>query len=453
MLNPHHTDPVFWDKDALRKETQRVLEICHGCRRCWNLCPSFGNVFKRIDQLEESLNGPVPAAAAAGAAAGRAGGHDGLYEEGAAVADPSLAMAKDPVEALTDDDHKKLVDECYQCKLCFNLCPYHPPHRYQLDFPRLMQRQRAVRGGRLLDRVLARVDLVGTLGCLTAPLANWLASWRWPRRLLGIHPERNLPRFHLETFRRWWDWRGPKGPRRRTVALFYTCSVNYNAPGIGKAAVAVLERNGLEVLAPEQLCCGMPHLDSGDIEAAKRAARRNLARLVPLAQRGVPILSLGPACSLMLRDEYPALLRSEDAALVARHTYDVCEYLVKLKRAGELDTSFKNLGKIAYQVPCHLKAQNVGFKSRELLELLGPGVAMIDRCSAHDGTWSMKTEYYELSMKTAKKMLDELEQARADRIATDCPLAGLQIEKGLGRRPEHPIELVAEAYGLQTDHA
>lgn len=441
MLNPHHTAPVYWEKGALKDETQRVLEICHGCRRCWNLCPSFGNVFKRIDQLEDQLNGPTPVAAAAGSA-------DGLYDEGAAVADPSLARALDPVSALTDDDHKKLVDECYQCKLCYNMCPYHPPHRYQLDFPRLMQRQRAVRGGRFMDKIFARVDLLGRMASLAAPLANYLSSLRWPRPLVGIHKERNLPQFHSETFRKWWDYRGPKGERKELVALFYTCSVNYNFPSTGKAAVAVLEKNGLEVLAPEQICCGMPLLDAGDIEGAKAAARKNIAKLLPLAQRGVPILALGPACSLMLRDEYPALLRSEDAYLVARSTYDVCEYLVKLKRAGRLSLDFKDVGKIAYQVPCHLKAQNVGYKSKELLELLGPGVAMIDRCSAHDGTWSMKQEYFDLSMKKAERLFEELKAANADRIATDCPLAGLQIEKGLGRKPLHPVELVAEAYGL-----
>jgi Fe-S oxidoreductase len=441
VLNPHHTDPVFWEKEALDKETQRVLEICHGCRRCWNLCPSFGNVFKRIDQLEDQINGSTPSTAAVGSA-------DGLYDEGAATADPSLALAKDPVAALTDDDHEKLVDECYQCKLCFNLCPYHPPHRYQLDFPRLMQRQRAVRGGRFIDRILSNVDLLGRMASYAAPIANFFSSLKFPRPLLGIHRERNLPQFHTETFRRWWDWRGPKGERKEKVALFYTCSVNYNFPSAGKAAVAVLEKNGLEVVAPEQLCCGMPKLDCGDIEGAKASARKNIEKLLPLAQKGVPILALGPACSLMIRDEWPSLLRSEDSVIVAKNTYDVCEYLVKLKRAGKLNTNFKNVGTIAYQVPCHLKAQNIGYKSKEILELLGPGLAMIDRCSAHDGTWSMKQEYFDLSLKTAKKMFDELEQAGADRIATDCPLAGLQIEKGLGKKPVHPVELVAEAYGL-----
>lgn len=463
MQNPHHSEAVYWRADALAQETQRVLDVCHGCRRCWNVCPSFGNLFKRIDEIEDAQTSAAGGVSAAEALAAASGNIRSEQEHAAsATADPTLAGAPNPVDALGDADRQRVVDECYQCKLCYNLCPYHPPHRYQLDFPRLMQRHKAVAvqqgRGRWRDKLFAQVDLIGRLSCAFAPLVNWLNRQPWHRRLLrlllGVHPKRDLPLFHRETFRAWWDWRGPeaRGPR---VALFYTCSVDYNEPKVGKAAVAVLEKNGFEVVCPEQRCCGMPHLDGGDIEAAKRAARRNLEALVPLAQQGVPIIALGPTCSLMLRDEYPALLRSEEARLVARQTYDVSEFLIKLKKEGRLNRDFAadgGSGTVAYQAACHLKAQNIGFKAKELLELLPASkVTLIDRCSAHDGTWSMKEEYFELSMKAGAKLFREIEEAAADVVATDCPLAGIQITQATGRAVKHPVELVAAAYGLSPD--
>lgn len=462
MRNPHHSQPVYWEPGALRQEMDRVFDICQGCRRCFNLCPSFGSLFKRIDEIEDAQ---TAAAGGQSAAAVLAAASTEMKAEGAhtAAADPSLALFENPVEALGDADHQQVVDECYQCKLCFNLCPYHPPHRFELDFPRLMQRHKAVSVkegyGQWRDKLFARVDLLGTVSCRLAPVVNWLNARRWSRKLLravlGIHPDRNLPKFHFTTFRAWWDWRGPKANRAGRVALFYTCSVNYNEPQIGKAAVQVLEKQGFEVVCPPQVCCGMPHLDGGDLEAAQAAARKNLAWLLPLAQQGVPILALGPTCSYMLRNEYPALLRTDAARLVADRTFDICEFLVKLKKEGRLSSDFKSeTGTIAYQAACHLKAQNIGLKARELLELLpGAKVGVIDRCTAHDGTWSMKEEHYELSMKYAEKLFRDIEQAQPDRVATDCPLAGIQIAQGTGRAPQHPIEIVAHAYGYPADPA
>ncbi len=472
----HPSDASYWDPNQLHGELQRVFDICHSCRRCWNLCPSFGNLFKRLDAIEDE-------AAAPSQGEKKAPRGEGQRAEGqhAAEADPSLLTSINPVERLSDADGRRVVDECYQCKLCFNHCPYHPPHRFQLDFPRLMQRAKAVRarreGIRWPDRLFARVDWIGRVASWIAPIVNWANHFE-PNRLLmekvlGVARGRNLPRFHSTTFRKWWDWRGPKpSPDRRStndrisplplepgrdmrVVLFYTCSVNYNDPSTGKDAVAVLERNGFEVLCPADRCCGMPHLDCGDMPAALSSARRNVEALYPFALQGLAILALGPSCSLMLKEEYPALLRSHEASVVAKASFDIMEFLAKLKREGRLDTRFgEGPGKIAYHVPCHLKAQNIGYKSKELLELLpGASVTLVDRCSAHDGTWGMKKEYYELSMKTGRKLFDEIEQAGADAVATDCPLAGLQIAHGTGKAPRHPIHWVARAYGIESDPA
>lgn len=460
--NPSADQPVFWDRAALREETTRILDICHGCRRCVHLCPSFTNVFKRIDEIEDQQ---TAAAGGKSAAAVLAEASTEMKEEGhhAAAVDPTLALLQNPVEALSDADHQKVVDECFHCNLCFNFCPYHPPHRFALDFPKLMRRHKAVslREGKwqLRDRIFAQVDLVGTVSSWFAPIVNFMNRWR-PNRLLlravlGVHPDRNLPLFHFETFRSWWSGRGPKAREAGRVVLFYTCSVNYNEPQIGKAMVAVLEKNGYEVVCPPQECCGMPHVDYGNMDAAAAAAERNVRKLLPYAQQGLPIIALGPTCSFMLKKEYPELLPTEACKLVASKTVDAAEFLIALKKQGKLSLDFKEgagAGRVAYQPACHLKNQNIGLKSKELLELLPKtSVSVVDRCTGHDGTWSMKEEYYELSMKYAKKLFDEIGQTNADAVSTDCPLAGLQIAQGTGRAPLHPIELVAKAYDVDAD--
>lgn len=272
---------------------------------------------------------------------------------------------------------------------------------------------------------------------------------------VGIHAKRNLPAFHRQTFSSWFDRRkGPARtePARDRVALFTTCSVEYNDPATGKAAVAVLERNGIDLALPAQRCCGMPYLDGGAVTEAKRLIADNVKSLAEQVRQGREIVVPGPTCSYMLKQEYPWLDGSEDANLVAAHTRDLFEYLAALHAQGRLDTRFPNPpGTIAYQLPCHLKAQNMGTRSADVLRLTGAPVEVIERCSAVDGTWGMKKEYFEVSMKVAEPLFKSIEQAKPDRVATDCPLAALQIHQGIGRTARHPIQILAEAYGLDSE--
>jgi len=411
--------PEFWDLGKVDGELRRVTDICGGCRRCLPLCPSFKELFSRLDV--EDVDGDV------------------------------LKLPK--------DDLRTVVDLCYQCKLCFNHCPYTPPHRWEVDFPRLMLRARAARAKRdgvtLQDRFLGNTALVGKLGSLAAPFSNWANHLSVHRAFLqavvGIHKDRNLPKFHRENFSRWFAKRRPArfAPRAR-VALFATCPVEYNNPVVGKAAVAVLERNGVEVALPPQRCCGMPYLDGGAISEARTLIADNVRTLAAAVREGREIVVPGPTCSYMLKREYPWLDGSEDAALVAAHTRDLFEYLTGLHAEGKLDTGFsKNPGRVAYHLPCHLRAQNIGAKSADLLRLIpGARVEVIERCSGVDGTWGLKKEYYELSLKVAEPLMSGIEAARADVAATDCPLAALQIAQGTGREAKHPVEILAEAYGL-----
>ena len=415
----------FWKQDSVDTELRRVYDICAGCRRCLPLCPSFKVMFDRLDV--DAVDGDV--------------------------------------EKLPAADVKEVVDLCYQCKLCYNHCPYTPPHRWQVDFPRLMLRARSAearaKGVTLQDRFLGNTELVGRLGSLTAPVSNWMNAFPPNRALMqavvGIHKDRKLPLFHRETFSRWFDQRkrpAPTAPAEKRVALFATCSVEYNDPATGKAAVAVLERNGVDVTMPAQRCCGMPYLDGGAVKEAKALIADNVASLARAVREGREIVVPGPTCSYMLKQEYPWLDGSDDANLVARHTRDLFEYLAGLHAEGRLDTRFpRPPGKIAYQLPCHLKAQNMGTRSADVLRLTGAEVETIERCSAVDGTWGMKKEYFTLSMKVAEPLFTGIETAAPARVATDCPLAALQINQGTGRTAQHPIRILADAYGLPVDEA
>jgi Fe-S oxidoreductase len=418
----------FYDREAVAKELRRVADVCHLCRRCYNLCPSFDVLFRALDRPE--VDGEV--------------------------------------ERLTPGDLGSFSDLCFECKLCIPHCPYYPPHRWDVDIPRLVLRDRAARvrsEGKppLRERLLSSSDAMGRIGTAIAPLANSVNQSRPARVLLektlGIHRDRLLPAFAGETFASWWKRRGgatrpaPGPARDGRVALFVTCAVNAHMPEIGRAAVAVLERNGCEVVVPEQRCCGMPFLESGDVDSARECRLDNVTSLLPFVRAGYTIVSPGPTCSLTLKKEYPLLGADEGGRHVADSTLDLCEYLMKRHAEGKLSRDFsRSPGKVLYHVSCHLKVQDIGFKSRDLLALIpGASIETIEKCTGHDGTWSMKTEYFPMSMEVGKPVFEAVRAARPDTIATDCVLAGLQIRQGTERTPKHPIVILAEAYGLRTD--
>jgi Fe-S oxidoreductase len=367
---------------------------------------------------------------------------------------------------ITSAEYRKIVDLCWQCKLCFNHCPYIPPHRWGIDFPRLILRAKAARaaaeGVSRQDRWLGNVDAVGTLGSATAPLSNWANGFRPHRVLLeaamGVHRDRNLPRFHHKTFARWFKERRPAAATttgRRRVALFYSCSVNYNEPQVGRDTVGVLEKNDCAVTCPPQVCCGMPYLDGGDMASAVANARKNIAALAPIVDEGAQVLVPQPTCSYVLKKEYPMLAPGADADKVARATRDLFEYLAGRHREGTLSTDFQGRGpgRVAYQIPCHLRAQNIGFKTSAVLALIpGTTVRVVERCTAMDGTWAMKKENYELSLAFARRAAGEMEADEPDTFTTDCSLSALQIEAVRGVRPPHPTRLLREAYGLPEEH-
>jgi Fe-S oxidoreductase len=418
----------FFDRAAVDRELRRVADVCNGCRRCYNLCPSFDVLFRALDRPD----------------------------------------VEGEVNDLPASDLADFSDLCYECRLCVPHCPYYPPHRSHVDIPRLVLRDRASRvrndgKPRFRERVLSSTDALGRVATPIAPVVNALADTRPVRVLLektlGVHRDRLLPQWSDETFHEWWRRRGGAvapsslAPPRDRVALFVTCSINANSPEIGRAAVAVLERNGCEVVVPPQRCCGMPFLESGDIDSALECRWDNVAALLPFVRAGYAVVAPSPTCSLTLRTEYPALGAEAEASEIAGATVDLCEYLMRRHAARRLSTDFqRSPGKIVYHVPCHLKVQDIGFKSRDLLQLIpGAEVVTVERCTAHDGTWSMKTEYFPISMKVGRPVFDVVRAEKPDRVASDCTLAGIQIRQGTGKTVKHPIQIVAEAYGLRDE--
>lgn len=419
-LNPQPASAQFWDRKALDAETLRVYDICHQCRRCYSLCPSFNDLFQMIDAYS----------------------------------------GEGDVTKLTAVEKKKVVDQCYECRLCYNHCPYTPPHGWRLDFPLLMLRSKAIeareRGQSFRDRLLARTELIGRVGSALAPLFNWANRNRANRVLMektvGVHRDRLLPIYEGETFAQWFARRQPgsNAGANGEVTFFYTCSVNYSNTEVGKAAVAVLEHNGIKVHCPQQVCCGMPSLDSGDLDGAQQQIMANERLLSDSLAAGRPIVVPGPSCSLMMKQEYPRLDPGPESERLAKSTFDLCEYLAGLRKEGKLKTDFKNKpGAVLYQAPCHLRAQNIGFKSMELLRAIpGTRVTLVERCSAMDGTWGMKKENFQISLQTAEPLFREVRESRVALVASDCPLSGIQIRQGTGRTVVHPIQILKEAYGL-----
>ncbi|TMA23171.1 MAG: ferredoxin [Deltaproteobacteria bacterium] len=350
-----YDNPQFWDGAHLQSELHRVFEICNGCRLCFNLCPSFDVLFRRIDALDPHRE----------EAEGKHIESGRIVEEHEAgeLLKHVKVSTENPVGLLQDADKERVVELCYECKLCFPKCPYVPPHEFAVDFPKLMLRAKMI-GARedgiaFRERFLGATDLVGSVMTKVAPLANAAAHNSFNRMLMektiGIARERQLPNYADESFLTWWSRRAPVPQNgSQPVALFATCFVNYNDPAIGKDAVSMLERAGCNVDCPEQVCCGMPKLDGGDLEGARKLARQNVETLLPAVREGRKIVSPGPSCTLVLRTEYPELVPTPEAREVAAAVMDLSDFLLHQARSKRLPKPPEGtLGKVAFHVACH----------------------------------------------------------------------------------------------------
>ncbi|MDH3712346.1 MAG: heterodisulfide reductase-related iron-sulfur binding cluster [Gammaproteobacteria bacterium] len=421
--------PSFFDTDALNEELERVYDICHGCRRCVSLCNAFPTLFDLVDESETM-----------------------------------------EVDGVAKADYMKVVDHCYLCDLCYmTKCPYVPPHEWNVDFPHLMLRAKMVKHRQqkppLRDRILSATDAVGKLAGIPIVVQAVNATNRSKlgrgllSKTLSVHKNAHVPEYHSRTFRKRWRRNAdsearPLGTTRGRVAIFSTCYGNYNEPQLNDDLQAVFEHNGIPVqLLSRERCCGMPKLELGDIEALQAAKDTNIPALLEAIDAGCDIVAVIPSCVLMFKQELPLLFPDDaDVAKVRAHMFDPFEYLMLRHKEDGLKLDFTTaLGKIAYHAACHLRVQNIGLKTRDLLSLVpDTEIEVIERCSGHDGTYAVKQEYHDVSRKICRPVARRVTQAQVDSYSSDCPMAGRQIATTLGdgSEPEHPVSLLRKAYGI-----
>jgi glycerol-3-phosphate dehydrogenase subunit C len=421
----------FWDQAKAEKELERIFGICHGCRRCVSLCTTFPTLFDLVDE--------------------------------------SSTMEVDGVKK---EDYWKVVDQCYLCDLCYmTKCPYVPPHPWNVDFPHAMVRAKAIKfrkGLRFRDRLLSSTDAMGRLAAIpvVAQTVNAVNRNKLARSalqgVLGVHKDRELPPYAPRKFRsgaksgtQFAVRDGKNTPGK--VAIFATCYANYNEPVMGHDLLALLEHNEIPWrLVEDEVCCGMPKFELGDLEGVAKLKERNMPVLARYARDGYAIVAPVPSCTLMFKQELPLMYPEDpDAALVRDAMFDPFEYFVLRKRDGLLKTDFKNgLGKVAYHIPCHSRVQNMGQKTREALEMVpGTEVTVVERCSGHDGTWGVKTEYFDNSMKIGRPVFRQMAAPQPRYVSSDCPIAARHIMQGMGDEAKdaikaHPLTLLRHAYGI-----
>ncbi|MGJ3260395.1 MAG: (Fe-S)-binding protein [Rhodospirillales bacterium] len=426
-------DPEFYDEAKLDEELRRVFDICHGCRRCFNLCDSFPRLFDLIDDSESG-----------------------------------------ELDSVDSGDFKPVVDACTLCDMCFmTKCPYVPPHEFNLDFPHLMLRYRAVeqKKGKVpfAARQLTRTDRNGEIASKISGLANWASkcgnSLTRPamEATLGVHRKAKLPEFTAAPFADRTE--APKvnegAPAYgRKAVLYATCFANYNNPAIGDTARAILARNGVETEVVYPRCCGMPQLEQGDIAAVAESAKATAQDLKPWIEKGYDIIALVPSCALMLKFEWPLIVPDDDdIKKLSAATSDVTEYIVSIAKDEGLADGLTALdGGVAVHISCHSRAQNMGQKAAEMLRLI-PDIKLdvIERCSGHGGSWGIMKENFEVGLKVGKPVARKAGDAGAKYVLSECPLARDHILQGIEmldkptdgiEKMQHPVEVFARAYGI-----
>jgi len=423
-------NPDYFNEESLNKELERVFDICHGCRRCVSLCQSFPVLFDLVDESDTM-----------------------------------------EVDGVKKEDYTKVVDQCYMCDLCYmTKCPYVPPHEWNVDFPHLMLRAKAIKykkgNIKIRDKVLTSTDNVGKFAGIpiVAPAINAINKFKPARKGLelvaGIHSKAWLPKFESNNLRKRLKnheneiTAEPVGKTKGKIALFATCYMNKNEPGPGEDFFKVFEHNNIAVkLTEKENCCAIPKLELGNLDAVEEAKNINIPILAKLVDEGWDLTALIPSCVIMFKQELPLMFPNDkDVIKVKNAFFDPFEYLMIRNRGDKFLTDFKtSLGKVSYHAACHQRVQNIGPKTKEILSLIpNTEVESIERCSGHDGTYAVKKECHEYSMKIVRPIVRKINEAKPDHYGSDCAMAGHHIGHALDNKtePEHPITLLRKAYQI-----
>jgi len=426
-------NPEFYDQTKIDVELERVFDVCHGCRRCVNLCGSFPTLFDLIDDTPDG-----------------------------------------ELEQVNKADYQTVVDQCYLCDVCYmTKCPYVPPHPWNIDFPHLMLRQKAKNfqddKATMRDKVLSATDKMGFFAGIpiVTQAVNAVNKTGLTRLMLegamGVHKDAWIPDYAQKTFTQLAEKSnafpvidGKKTPGK--VAIFATCYINYNEPGIGQDLIKILQHNEIPYeLVEKEACCGMPKLELGDLESVAANKEKNMPKLAELARAGYAILTPIPSCTLMFKQELPLMFPGDTAVQAVKEAmWDPFEYLVARHKDGLLKTNFTTeLGHVSYHLACHSRVQNIGQKTAEALRLIpGTEVNVVERCSGHSGTWGVKKEFHEMAKKIGKPVFKRMAEEEPNFISSDCQLAGHHIEQGMAELGlphipmAHPLTLMAKGYGL-----
>ena len=429
-INFEHPD--FLNPEKLDSEMRRVFDICHGCRRCFNLCDSFPKLF---DMIDESKN--------------------------------------EDVESLSSEQFEPVVDACTLCDMCFmTKCPYVPPHDFDLDFPHLMLRYRAAQ--KKLNKLpfvpaqLAQIDRNAKIGIMLSSLINWATSIKNKllRKILelvaGIDMKVNLPVYNSETFTKYFkknqDPINDKAPsKNRKVVIYSTCFVNFNKKATGVAALKVLKKNGVEVQEAYPGCCGMPFLEQADLPKVVEQAKNVSKDLLKWVDKGYQIITLTASCGLMLKFEWPLLLsKDENIKKLSKNVSDIDEYIVDIAQKEGLAEGLQEIdGGVTVHNACRARAQNMGIKSRDMLKFI-PNIKMdvVERCAGHGGTFGVMKDTHALAVKVGRPTARQIKNKKNKYMASDCPLAAkhlkqLEIDTNIvNDEALHPIELMAKSYKL-----
>ncbi len=424
--------PNFLNPEKLDAEMRRVFDICHGCRRCFNLCESFPKLFEMIDESEN-----------------------------------------EDVESISSDQFEPVVDACTLCDMCFmTKCPYVPPHEFDLDFPHLMLRYRAAQ--KKLNKLpfvpaqLAQIDRNAKIGVMLSSLINWVSNIKnnFFRKILefvaGIDMRVKLPVYNSETFTNYfkknnYPINSDAPSKNRKVVIYSTCFVNFNKKNTGVAALKVLKKNGVEVQEAYPGCCGMPFLEQADLPKVAEQAKKVSKDLLEWVEKGYQIITLTASCGLMLKFEWPLLLsNNEDIKRLSKSVSDIDEYIVDIAQNEGLAEGLQEIdGGVTVHNACHARAQNMGIKARDMLKFI-PNIKMdvVERCAGHGGTFGVMKETHDLAVKVGKPTARQIKNKNNKYMASDCPLAGKHLKQLetdtniVNDEALHPIELMAKSYRL-----
>ena len=365
------------------------------------------------------------------------------------------------VDNLTTDRAKEIADLCFNCHQCRLECPA------SVDIPKIVGELKAqyvaTNGMSLSDYLIANVDTISAIGARFPWLANFLIKSRTSRwiadRLFGLTAARELPQIASQTFmrtsaRRRWNKSSPQGGLK--ILYFVDQYANYHDPDIGHALIEILQQNGIGYYVPTtQNHSGMARITGGDIKGSRRLARRNVRLMAEAVRQGYTVVASEPAAALCLKHEYPNMLDDEDAHLVAKHSYEACQFLWDLHSNDRLNLEFQSVPlQMAYHQPCHLRVLDPNLTGPKLLSLIPElDVQIVDAgCSGMAGTWGLQRKNYRNSLRIGWPMISAMRSQPVSLASTQCSACKMQIEHGAGYRTIHPLKLLAYAYG-RMDHA